>query len=118
MSVLQGRRQEERRLHGGRPQKFDHDGYRFKQGASGNWEWLTIKRNGKKLVTLHKVPIEFGTETKNSITLKVTGKDTGTTPTKPPAEVTFEVPNDYQIVRKDPKLGALVYEAKIGITGE
>jgi hypothetical protein len=98
--------------------KFDHDGYRFKQDASGKWQWQTIKRNGNKLVTLHKVPIEFGTETKNSITLKVTGKDTGTAPSKQPAEVTFEVPNDYQIVRKDPKLGALVYEAKIGITGE
>ena len=98
--------------------KFDHDGFRFKQDASGNWQWLTIKRNGKKLVTLHKVPIEFGNETKNSVTLKVTGKDTGTAPTKHPAEVTLEVPNDYQIVRKDPKHGALVYEAKIGITGE
>jgi hypothetical protein len=98
--------------------KFTHDGFRFKQDAAGNWQWLTIKRNGNKLVTLHKVPIEFGAETKNTITVKITGKDTGTAPTKHPSEVTFEVPNDYQIVRKDPKLGALVYETKIGITGE
>jgi hypothetical protein len=98
--------------------KFDHDGFRFKQDGAGNWQWLTIKRNGNKLVTLHKVPIEFGAETKNTITLKITGKDTGTAPSKQPSEVTFEVPNDYQIVRRDSKLGALVYEAKIGITGE
>lgn len=97
--------------------KFDHDGLRFVEDASGNWQWLTIKRNGNKLVNLHKVPIEFGEETKNSITLKITGKDKGIAPTKHPSQVTFEVPNDYQIIRRDPKLGALVYEAKIGITG-
>ncbi len=97
--------------------KLDHDGFRFKIDKGGKWYWFTIKRNGNVLVNLHKVPIEFGTETKNTITIKTVGKDEGQAPGKPPAEVTFTVPNDYQIELKDPKQGKLVYEAKIGIVG-
>ncbi len=95
--------------------KLDHDGFQFKIDKGGKWYWFTIKRNGNVLVNLHKVPIEFGTETKNSITIKTVGKDEGTKPGKLPSEVTFTVPNDYQIVVKDPKDGNMVYEAKIGI---
>lgn len=98
--------------------KVDHDGMGFKQNKSGQWEWTTIKRKGNVLVTLHRVPFEIAEETKNSITIKTTGKDTGAAPGKPPAKMTFEVPNDYQIVVKDPKQGAMVYEAKIGIVGD
>jgi len=98
--------------------KVDHDGMGFKQDKNGNWVWTTIKRNGKVLVTLHQVPIEFGEETKNSITIKTTGKDTGKKPKTPPAKVTFGVPNDYQISIKDPQHGLMVYEAKIGIVGD
>ncbi|HVJ20223.1 MAG TPA: hypothetical protein VM686_32635 [Polyangiaceae bacterium] len=98
--------------------KVDHDGMGFKQDKSGGWVWTTIKRNGNVLVTLHQVPIEFGEETKNSITIKTTGKDTGKKPKTPPAKVTFGVPNDYQISRKDPQHGLMVYEAKIGIVGD
>jgi hypothetical protein len=98
----------------------DHDGMGFKQSKSkeGEWEWTTIKRNGNVLVTLHAVPFEFGEETKNSITIKTTGKDTGKKPKTPPAKVTFGVPNDYQIMVKDPQHGLMVYEAKIGIVGD
>jgi hypothetical protein len=98
--------------------KVDHDGMGFKKDKSDQWLWTTVKRNGNILITLHKVPFEFGDETKNTITIKTTGKDTGSAPSKPPAKVTFEVPNDYQIVVKDPKQGTMVYEAKIGIVGD
>jgi hypothetical protein len=98
--------------------KVDHDGMGFAQDKSGGWVWTTIKRNGNVLVTLHKVPIEFGEETKNSITIKTTGKDTGKKPKTPPAKLVLEVPNDYQIAVKDASSGRMVYEAKIGIVGE
>jgi len=96
---------------------LDVDGYRFKQ--SGNkWYWLTLRTQGKILHTLHKFEIEFGPEKPGSVTFKPKGKDTGSAPGHAPASVTFDVPNEYQIVLNDPKLGKLVYEAKIGVASE
>jgi len=94
--------------------KIEADGVGFKQ-ENGNWYYLTIRRKGKVLTNLHKVPFEWGAETPNSVVLKITGKDTGTKPAKFPSEVKIDVPNDYQIVLDDPQHGKMVYEAKIGL---
>ncbi len=93
---------------------FDVDGYQFKQ-KDNKWYWLTLRTKGKVLTTTHKFEIEFGPEKAGSVTFKPKGKDTGAAPGHTPASVTFEVPNEYQIVINDAKLGKLVYEAKIGI---
>ena len=99
--------------------KFKSDGYHFKQGDNGQWYWLTLRRKGKDLVWIHRIPIEFGESKEHEITLKITGRDRGQTPfAHPPSEVVFEVPNDYQIIQTDPDLGKLVFEAKIGILGQ
>ncbi len=89
------------------------DGYRFKQ-TGGKWYWLTLRTQGKILRTLHKFEVDFSPETAGSVVLKPKGKDLGSAPGLTPSSVTFSVPNAYQIVVNDPKLGALVYEAKIG----
>ncbi len=94
--------------------KIEADGIGFKQ-ENGNWYYLTVRRRGKVLTNLHKVQFEWGAETPNSVVLKITGKDTGTKPTRFPSEVKIEVPNDYQIVLEHPEHGKMVYEAKIGI---
>ena len=94
--------------------KIDSDGVGFKQ-ENGKWYFLTIRRKGKVLTNLHKVPFEWGAETPNSVVLKITGKDTGTKPGRFPNEVKIDVPNDYQIVLDDPEHGKMVYEAKIGL---
>ncbi len=96
--------------------KIDFDGMGFKQ-EKGQWYWLVIRRKGKTLVNLHKLPIEFGKEDDHSIVLKPAGKDEGTARGGAPGETKVEVPNEYQITIKDPKLGKTVYEAKIGLTG-
>jgi hypothetical protein len=93
---------------------LDVDGYQFKE-KDGKWWWLTLRTQGKVLHTLHKFEIEFGPETEGSVTFKPKGKDQGTAPGRTPASVTFSVPNEYQIAINDPKLGKLVYEAKIGL---
>jgi len=93
------------------------DGYRFKQ-KDGKWWWLTIRTNGKVLTTLHKFEIEFAPEKEGSVTIKPKGKDLGSAPGRTPGQMTFAVPNEYQIVVNDAKLGKLVYEAKIGIASE
>jgi len=93
---------------------IDIDGYQFKE-IGGKWFWLTLRTQGKTLHTLHKFEIEFGPEAEGSVTIKPKGKDLGSAPGRTPGPVTIQVPNDYQIALNDPKLGKLVYEAKIGL---
>ena len=93
---------------------IDIDGYQFKE-KDGKWWWLTLRTQGKTLHTLHKFEIEFGPEAEGSVTFKPKGKDLGTKAGKTPGSVTFLVPNEYQVAINDPKLGKLVYEAKIGL---
>jgi hypothetical protein len=96
--------------------KFGEDGMQFKQ-EKGSWVWITLRRKGSTLTTLHKIPFEFGEEKGTTITLKTTGKDTGKSPMRVvPKEVKIEVPNEFSIAMQDPDAGRLVYEAKIGIT--
>ncbi len=95
----------------------DVDGYRFKE-KDGKWWWLTLRTQGKILHTLHKFEIDFGPAKEGSVTLKPKGKDLGSAPGRTPSSVTFDVPNEYQISINDPKLGKLVYEAKIGLVTE
>ncbi len=94
--------------------KIEIDGMRFKQ-ERGRWYWSTIRLKGKVVVTLNKVPIEFGKEDEHSIVLKPVGKDEGTAPGKGLSETKLAVPNDYQIELQDPKHGKMVFEAKIGL---
>jgi hypothetical protein len=93
---------------------IDIDGYQFKE-VGEKWFWSTLKTTGKKLTTLHKFEVEFGPETPGSVSVKPKGKDLGTKAGRTPAPFTVQVPNDYQISLDDPKLGKLVYEAKIGL---
>lgn len=98
-------------------EKIPADGMQFKQ-EKGKWYWLTLRRKGNTLINLHKVPVEFADETETTLVLKPVGKDEGTQPGKAPGETKIEVPNDYQIIVEDPKHGKMVYEAKLGLTGE
>jgi hypothetical protein len=98
--------------------KFDNaDGYRFEKDGE-TWVWHTVRKQGTKLVSIHKIVVEIEEKDKTVI-LKPTGRDKGTKPWgNPPRQVKFDVPNDYQITQDDPKQGKLVYEAKIGILGD
>jgi len=96
---------------------LDVDGYRFKQ-KDGQWWWLTLHMHGKVIQTLHKFQIDFGPEKDGSVTIKPKGKDLGLAPGRTPGPVTIQVPNEDEIVINDPKLGKLVYEAKIGLATE
>jgi len=99
--------------------KFPADGMQFKKNDKGEWTWMTLRRKGSAITYLHRIPFDFGDEKETSIVLKLTGKDTGKSPMgKVPAQITIEVPNEFQIAMQDPEHGRLVYEAKIGITSE
>jgi hypothetical protein len=97
---------------------FPADGHRFKKDEKEQWWWITVRQNGNKLVALHKIPVEIAAETPTSVTLKPVGKDKGSAPMTPPAQIVFEVPNDYQIALQDPKAGKLVFQAKVGVVSE
>jgi hypothetical protein len=95
------------------------DDYHFKQDESGNWILLAMRTKGSAISWTHRLPIEFGQETDKTIVVKITGKDKGQAPWKnPPSEITFEVPNEYQLIQKDADLGKLVFEAKISTLGD
>lgn len=93
-------------------------GFQFlKEGD--RWYWLTVQRKRGKLTVLHKLPIEFVDQRRESIGVKPIGKDEGTLRGRgAPGETTIEIPNEYQIVVTDPKRGKMVYEAKLGLIGE
>jgi len=99
--------------------KFGADGYHFEQDDAGKWWWETVKVKNGTIVYLHRVPIEFGKEAEETIEVKVTGKDEAKgAKGSVPNEVTFSVPNAYQIVQTDPDEGKIVFEAKLGLLGD
>jgi hypothetical protein len=95
----------------------DVDGYRLKQ-KGGDWWFFTLHTEGKKVKTLHKFAVDFGPEKDGEVTLKPKGKDMSTASGRVPAPFTIQVPNEYQIILTDPKLGKMVYEAKIGVASD
>jgi hypothetical protein len=98
--------------------KISTDGMVFSQ-EKNRWYWSTVRRKGKTLVYLHKVPVEFEKETATTVVLKPVGKDEGTMRGRgAPGETEVEVPNDYQMILQDPKHGKMVFEAKVGLLGE
>jgi hypothetical protein len=95
------------------------DDYHFKKDESDNWYLLGLRTKGAQVTWTHRLPIDFGNETEKTVVVKITGKDKGQAPYKnPPSEITFEVPNDYQIIQKDAEYGSLVFDAKISTLGE
>jgi len=57
-----------------------------------------------------------GKETADNVKLNLTGKDKGIAPmAHVPATLKIELPNDYSIIISDPDLGAMHYDAKIGL---
>lgn len=98
--------------------EFESDGMAFTEDADGKTWWLTIRRKGTGLVTLHKVEIDFDGDSEKQVTIKPHGPDKGTKPGGLPKEVVIEVPSESEISITDPKHGHLVYEAKMGLMGK
>ncbi len=99
--------------------KVEQDSFAFQQEGEGNYWWLTVKRKGSSLVTLHKIGFDVEKDAADKVTLKPKGPDKGTKPMGGiPRELVVEVEGESSIAIKDPKLGRLVYEAKLGLMGE
>jgi hypothetical protein len=97
---------------------FDLDGITFEE-IDGKWMWLTMRRKGNTLVTIHKIPVEFADDKEKSIKIKTLGPDKGSKPmAHVPKELTIDVPTETGITITDPKSGKMVYEAKMGLKGD
>jgi len=98
--------------------QFDLDGITFEE-IDGKWMWLTMRRKGNTLVTIHKIPVEFADDKEKSVTIKTLGPDKGSKPmAHVPKELVIDVPAETAISITDPKSGKMVYEAKMGLKGD
>lgn len=89
--------------------------HRFAE-KNGAWFWSTYERRGSsQVVLLHKFAFEFGEETKNTLEIKPIGKDQGLAPIPAPRSLVIKCPNDFSIELTDPKLGKMVFDAKLGL---
>lgn len=99
--------------------RVDQDALSFQQDEEGKYWWLTVKRKGNSLVPVHRIGFEFGKDSDKKIVLKPHGPDKGTKPLGAiPKELVIEVDGESEIAIKDPKLGRLVYQAKLGLLGK
>lgn len=99
--------------------RVDQDALSFQQDEEGKYWWLTVKRKGNSLVTLHRIGFDFGKESDKKVVLKPHGPDKGTKPIGAiPRELVVEIEGGSEIAIKDPKLGRLVYQAKLGLLGK
>ena len=75
-------------------QQMESDGIAFRE-AEGKWWWYSIRRQGPKMVPVHKIEIEFTDEKDKSVTIVPKGRDQGTKPMGHiPDKVVLDVPSD------------------------
>lgn len=98
---------------------FKADVLHFKKEA-GRWWLIVYQRQGSSLPEVYKVSFEFADEKHDSVTLRL--KDGGTQGARPffagNRQIQVSLPDDYSIRLSDPKLGQLVYKAKVGLVGK
>jgi len=82
---------------------------------NGTWFWSTYERRGNQMVLLHKFAFEFGEETKNTLEIKPIGKDLGLAPGPTPRSLLIKCSNEFSMELTDPKLGRVVFDAKMGL---
>jgi hypothetical protein len=99
--------------------KMDREGMMFDEDEEGKWWFIRIGIVKGAKVEYNRVPIEMGEASGKSVTMKVVGQDKasrrkGTVP----AEMTFEVPDEYTVIYQDPSRGKMVFEPKMGLFAE
>jgi len=89
---------------------------RFVKDKSDQYWWVTYNRYKGNLLKWHRIQFQPGDATDSSIKLTLIGKDKGIAPLpRVPHSLAIDLPNDYSIVIQDPELGAMAYDAKIGL---
>ena len=94
------------------------DVIRFKTDDAGNRWWVTYKRHGSVLAEEHSSEVSFVNVAPHSVTLALQGPELGRRPIfKSASRIVVSVPDVYTLELDEPKLGHLVYRAKVGLVG-
>ena len=89
---------------------------RFVKDQSNQYWWVTYNRYKGNLLKWHRIQFVPGAETDSTLSLNLIGKDKGIAPlARLPRSLAINLPNDYSIIIQDPELGAMAYDAKIGL---
>jgi hypothetical protein len=96
--------------------EFYADVVRFKRDDKDKVWFVTYRRMGSKLVVLHKTPVDVANDGDAAVKVQILGDDKAVRVLFPKKKsFRFRVPNDYSIEIDEPRLGKLVYDAKLDL---
>ena len=96
--------------------EFFADVIRFKKDAQEKVWFITYRRTGATLITLHKTPVTVTNDGDAAVKVQILGDDKAVRVLFPKAKsFSFRVPNDYSIEIDEPRLGKLIYDAKMDL---
>ena len=94
-----------------------NDRIKFAKDDKDNWWFVSLGKQKGKEVIYNKVQVKVASEEVGKLVLTPEGKDAGKKPMKKlPAELVFEMPDEYSVILNHPDQGKLVYRVKV--TGE
>jgi len=97
---------------------FYADVVRFVKDAQDKHWFSTYRRTGSKLVLLHKTPVTLENDGDTGVKLQILGDDKAVRVLFPTSKsFSFRVPNDYSLEITEPRLGKLLYDAKLDVVG-
>lgn len=97
---------------------FFADVVRFKKDAQDKVWFYTYHRTGKTLTVLHKTPVELVNDGDAALKVQILGDDKAVRVLFPKSKsFAIRVPNDYSIEIEEPRLGHLLYDAKLDVVG-
>jgi hypothetical protein len=99
-------------------EKFLPDVLRFERSESGNVVLSVYKRGGSTLREVYVASVTLSDETGDAVKVTIHGREQGQRVLFKTGSGLVGVPNDYSLTIDDPKYGALVYNAKIGLVGQ
>ena len=96
--------------------EFFADVVRFKRDAQDKIWFITYRRTGGTLILLHKTPVTVTNDGDAAVKVQILGDDKAVRVLFPKAKsFKLRVPNDYSIEIDEPRLGKLVYDAKLDL---
>jgi hypothetical protein len=94
---------------------FTADAMEFTHDAAGNDIWVIYRTKSNKLIKVYSVPIEYGEQEGDTVSIKKVGRETG----KPllfsgVSEFKVKLGGEYNLELQDAQHGLLTYDARLG----
>jgi hypothetical protein len=90
------------------------DAFEFTKDDAGRDVWVVYRTKSSRLLKIYTVPVEFGEQKGDTVSIKKAGKATGTPPLFADASA-FDVKltSEYSLELEEPKFGRLAYDARL-----